>query len=181
MRESQSINQTIKKQEKPTQVVSADLQRLDLPHQKPGLTSFLVLENLHAPCPPLLPLISLLIKSVQFRLPTNRYRRSKTKRRKECEGRPSDLNLTSRAGCPRPPRQLLRRPPRGGRWERSEPQCPHPRRRLSHLPPLLLCVRDRCSPSESEERDGFEETKMRSKADACANISVKLLGLYVGI
>lgn len=50
------------------EMVGNDLERLALPHNKPDLPSLLVLQQLHAAGPPLLPLVALTIKPVQLRL-----------------------------------------------------------------------------------------------------------------
>lgn len=51
-----------------TDVVRADLERLQLPHQQPHLLRLLVLKQLHLPHAALLPLVAVLIKAVQLRL-----------------------------------------------------------------------------------------------------------------
>lgn len=50
-------------------MVSADLERLRLPHNQPNLPRLLVLQKLHRPNASLLPLIPFLIKSIEFRFP----------------------------------------------------------------------------------------------------------------
>ena len=53
----------------PTKMISADLERLRLPHNQPDLPCLLVLEKLHCPGASLLPLIPFLIKTIQLRFP----------------------------------------------------------------------------------------------------------------
>lgn len=50
-------------------MIGADLECLGLPHHQPNLSGFFMLQELHVPTAPLLPLIPLLVEPIQLRLP----------------------------------------------------------------------------------------------------------------